>query len=96
MKIPNLSVVQENGPVTVNAKFVNLDLSGLSNAKVYKVSGFNENSNTVEIRFKTPKATCASPYKISGRILVFPVSGEGDSKLIFGELDCVESENNQK
>lgn len=84
MKIDILNVAQETGPITLLANFKNLDLTGLGKAKVYLISGFDKDSDAIEIRFKTPLATCAAPYKISGTILYVPLAGEGNSKLNFG------------
>jgi Haemolymph juvenile hormone binding protein (JHBP) len=84
MKIEVLNVTQETGPVSVFINFINLELLGLAKAKIYKISGFNKDSNSLEIRFKTPLAQCISPYKVSGKILIIPLSGEGNSKLVFG------------
>lgn len=84
LKVETLNVTQDSGPITISARFEKLDLFGLSKAKVYHISGFNENSEKLEIRFKTPLASCISPYKASGRILIIPISGEGNSRLLFG------------
>jgi hypothetical protein len=86
MKVDQLNVTQDAGPITIAAQFKNLDLLGLSKAKVYHISGFSEGSKKVEIRFKTPLASCVSPYKVAGRILIIPINGEGNSKLIFGGI----------
>lgn len=87
MKVKTLNVTQDTGAIQIAANFQNLDLFGLSKAKVYHISGFNEGSNKLEIRFKTPVASCVSPYKASGKILIIPISGEGDSKLVFGKVE---------
>ena len=83
MKVETLNVTQDSGPIKISARFENLNLLGLSKAKVYHISGFGENSEKLEIRFKTPLASCIGPYKASGRILIIPISGEGNSKLLF-------------
>lgn len=82
--IQRLNLVQ--GPeskVNINLNFMNILLGGISKAKVYKVSGFNEVSKLdyIDIRFKTPKLTIDGPYKSNGRILVLPIVGNGISHM---------------
>lgn len=89
LKVDNMTVVQEAGPVTLKAKFRDLDLRGLSKAVVYKVSGFDKEpgNSKLEIRLKTPLASAVGPYKVDGRVLVLPIGGEGIIKLNFGEFN---------
>lgn len=88
LKVDNITVVQEAGPVTLKANFRDLDIRGLSKAVVYKVTGFNQEpgNSKLEIRLKTPLASAIGPYKADGKVLVIPIGGEGIIKLNFGEL----------
>lgn len=74
--------------VNIALYFNDIDLFGLSKAKVYKASGFNEISklNTIDIRFSTPQLMIVGPYKANGRILVLPIKGNGTSHIILGEF----------
>lgn len=85
MTIDILNVTQESPIVTIYANFENIDLTGLEKAKIYKISGFNNESNELEIRLKTPLASCVGPYKLTGSILLIPISGQGNIKLVFGK-----------
>lgn len=86
LKVEKIIVKQESGPVVITANFRNIDLSGLSKSRVYKVSGFTASpeNGKLEIRFKTPLASVVGPYKVNGRILGLPIGGEGIVKLNFG------------
>jgi hypothetical protein len=72
--------------VNIALYFSNIDMFGLSKAKVYKAAGFNRPSelDVVDIRFKTPSLMIVGPYKASGRILLLPLSGQGKSSMILG------------
>lgn len=88
MIVETISIFQDAGPISINAQFRNVTLTGLSKAKVYKVSGFKKNpqGNILEIHFKTPLASAVGPYKMSGKILILPLDGEGNMKLNFGNI----------
>lgn len=73
--------------VNINLNFMDIDLSGIKNAIVYKASGFNEISKLdyIDIRFKLPKLTIDGPYKSSGRILILPIVGNGLCHMTLGK-----------
>lgn len=75
-------------PVNIKLNFRNITFVGLSNAEVYKVSGFHQNpqGDKLDIRFKTPKITIAGPYKINGKVLILPIQGDGLCNLTLGNL----------
>lgn len=78
----------DQSPVNIKLNFRNITFTGLSIAKVYKVSGFNENpqGDKLDIRFKTPKITIAGPYKVLGKVLILPIQGDGTCNLTLGDL----------
>lgn len=48
--------------------------------------GFQENPNgKYELRYKAPRIDLAGPYVISGKILILPIQGEGQSNISIGE-----------
>lgn len=78
-----------NNSVTVHLKFRKVNLFGLSDARVYKISGFQADPerNKLEIKFKTPLASIEGPYSINGKVLVLPIQGKGNIKLDLLNLD---------
>lgn len=73
----------------IDLKFRNVELLGLSKARVYKVSGFKRDphSNKVEFHFKTPLASLVGPYSVNGKILFLPIYGDGKVLLNLENLD---------
>lgn len=48
--------------------------------------GFDENiEGKYEIRARGPKVSLLGPYKISGKILILPIQGEGQSNITISE-----------
>lgn len=79
----------DSSPVNIKLNFRNITLSGLSHAKVYKISGFNRNPNgdKLDIRFKAPEIAVIGPYKSIGRVLVLPIQGEGMCNMTMQNVD---------
>lgn len=75
--------------MNIKLNFRNIELLGLSKARVYKVSGFNRNpqSNKIDIRFRIPRIVISGPYKTIGRILVLPITGEGIANMTLTDAD---------
>jgi hypothetical protein len=78
-----------NNSVQIHLKFRKVNLFGLSDARVYKISGFQADPerNKLEIKFKTPLGVIEGPYSINGKILVLPIQGKGNIKLELQNLD---------
>lgn len=90
MKIDKMDIVQGgNVSVQIDLKFRNVELLGLSKAKVYKVSGFKKDpeGNKLEFSFKTPLGTLVGPYVINGQLLILPIQGNGTVTLNLENLD---------
>lgn len=75
--------------VQIHLKFRKVNLFGLSDARIYNISGFQADPerNKLEIKFKTPLASIEGPYSIEGKVLVLPIQGKGDIKLELQNLD---------
>lgn len=91
--IQRMNLVQ--GPeskVNIALNFMNIKMRGLSKAKLYKASGFNEPSklDLIDFRFKTPKLMIDGPYSSKGRILVLPIDGKGISHMHLGMLGMLQ------
>jgi hypothetical protein len=78
-----------NGSVQLNLRFRKSELTGLSNAKVYKFTGFQENpdKNILEMNMKTPLGLLAGKYDIDGKMLILPIKGRGNFTLNLENLD---------
>lgn len=90
MVIEKMDIVQNgNASVQMNLRFRKSELSGISNAKVYKFTGFQENpdKNVLEMAFKTPLGTLAGKYDIDGKMLILPIKGRGNFTLNLENLD---------
>lgn len=90
LKIDRMDIVQGgNVSVQIDLKFRNVQLVGLSKAKVYKISGFKKDpeGNKLEMSFKTPLGTLVGPYVIDGKLLILPIQGNGTVTLNLENLD---------
>lgn len=78
-----------NNSVQISLKFRKVSLFGLSDARVYKISGFQADPerNKLEIKLKTPLGVIEGPYSINGKVLVLPIQGKGNIKLELQNLD---------
>jgi Haemolymph juvenile hormone binding protein (JHBP) len=88
LKIDRLDLIRdEKSPVNIKLNFRDIELTGISKAKVYKLSGFNRNSQSdkVDFRFKMPQLQITGPYKSFGKILLLPIQGDGTSNMTLGE-----------
>lgn len=76
-----MRVVQDSGPVVVEAKMMNFELYGFSKGNFYKFKGFDKNE--LQIGLKTPAGIFKGPYNINGKVLIIPVTGEGTTNTKF-------------
>lgn len=84
-KVDTMTIQQNSGGVNILAKLTKFDIVGFSGAKIYKLSGFE--NDLIDLRFRMPAATLLGPYKINGNILILPVNGSGKMKLHFKNFD---------
>lgn len=92
LKIDKMDVIQgENSPVNIELNFQNVDLLGLSQTLIKSVTGFQKDFNRkkVEVRGFIPTINFIGGYKISGRILVLPITGVGQSNITLSRTECV-------
>jgi Haemolymph juvenile hormone binding protein (JHBP) len=88
LHIGKLNLLQgAESKVNIALKFHDIDMHGLSKAKVYRASGFNEISklNVIDIRFFTKKLIIKGPYEIDGKVILLPIVGKGNSVLSLGK-----------
>jgi len=79
-----MRVIQDSGPVVIEATMMNFEILGFSKGNFYKFKGFEE--NVLEIGLKTPSGVFKGPYKINGKILIIPVTGEGTTDTKFSNF----------
>lgn len=90
LKIEKMDIVQHgNASVQLNLRFRKSDLTGISDARVYQFTGFQENSdkNILEMGFKTPLGVIAGEYDIEGKMMILPIQGHGNFTLNLENLD---------
>lgn len=63
--------------MSVDLKFNNIVLTGMSKSVAYKVSGFDKNAGRLTLKSKTPVFTLYGPYKQTGQVLILPIRGSG-------------------
>lgn len=87
LRINKLEIVQPDGPVTLKLYMKNVDLHGLSNAKITRVSGFEKNFEKakIEVVVSFPQMRLQGLYKIDGRVQVLPVQGQGNANMTFSK-----------
>lgn len=66
----------------------NVDLHGLTSARITKMSGFEKSFEKakIEVIVNFPQMRLEGPYKIDGRVQVLPVQGQGNANMTFSEL----------
>lgn len=89
LRIDQMELKQnEESPVNIELNFRNVTFSGLSKARIYKLSGFNKNphGNKIDIRLKSPRIELYGPYRANGRVLLLPIQGDGICNLTLGNF----------
>lgn len=71
--------------------FKNIRTTGLSQGRIYNVSGFNRNpeKDIIEMRCFVPKVIIQGDYKVDGRAIILPIKGNGRATLVFGKIDLL-------
>lgn len=88
LKVDRMTIQQKEGPVMLKIDLNNFQFKGLSGVRFSKVDGFRRDFEKakIEMRFKFPEIHIEGPYKIEGRVLVLPVSGNGNCTMRFCEF----------
>lgn len=83
LHIPNIVIKQgADSPVNIELAFKDVNLIGLSKLQFTKFGGFQKDpAGEYLISLKGPALDLIGPYKISGRVLVLPIQGVGDSNI---------------
>ena len=81
LKIDDMQVNENIGPVEIEATMKNLKVFGLSTGSFYKFRGFE--NNKLEIGLKTPSGVTRGLYTVDGSVLFIPVAGKGAGNCTF-------------
>lgn len=89
LHIPSIAIKQgAESPVNIELKFTDADILGMSDSRFYKIDGFQADATgKYELNVKAPVLYLVGPYTISGRVLVLPIQGEGNSNTTLIEPD---------
>nr|XP_013113590.1 unnamed protein product [Stomoxys calcitrans] len=87
IKIGKMSIKQDSdSPVNIDLTFTNNEISGLRTSKFANIKGFGKDiSTTHELVVKSENLYLAGDYKISGKVLLLPISGTGKHKITLVE-----------
>ncbi|XP_037951283.1 protein takeout-like [Teleopsis dalmanni] len=78
-------VLEKNpaSPVNIELSFNDVNLNGLQNLKIKKLKGLDANLKEItEVEAEVPSLSLEGPYSINGKVLVLPIVGKGDCKII--------------
>ncbi|KAK9500489.1 hypothetical protein O3M35_001744 [Rhynocoris fuscipes] len=82
LEVSEISVTENNKKsIAMNVTLKDVKITGLKNAKMTK-SSFDLDKKHVELFFSVPKVVVDSMYKVSGKFLVLPITGEGPAHLV--------------
>ncbi|XP_049949396.1 circadian clock-controlled protein daywake-like [Schistocerca serialis cubense] len=78
LEVTQVAVLADGeGPVAVNSTLTGMKIRGLSQAKAVQ-HRFNPKTLSLDSRLQIPRLSIDSKYKLSGRLLVLPINGNGD------------------
>ncbi|XP_032305368.2 protein takeout [Drosophila ananassae] len=72
-----------HSPVNIDLSFRDVDLLGLGDAIPKRVGGFTLNlGRSIELVMEVPELAVKGPYSVDGRVLILPIVGKGNAKII--------------
>lgn len=87
LQVTEIAVLsQGDGPVAVNSTLTDMLVRGLSKTTAV-LHRLNPKTNTLDTRLQIPRLRVDAKYKLSGRLLVLPLSGNGDVTIEPENLD---------
>lgn len=84
-----LEIIQEgNDPVRVGINMSQVFIHGLTYAVMDTAKGFEKvfDGNTIYLKGFMPRSELLNHFKVNGRILMFPIEGEGTSNVTFHDI----------
>ncbi|XP_047098153.1 protein takeout-like [Schistocerca piceifrons] len=86
LAISALSIGRGSGPVDVSLDFKDLTIHGLSSA-VIETASFDTKTLSLDMQTRFPgPVSLLGQYRIDGKVLVLPITGEGRCNLTFADL----------
>ncbi|KAG4081163.1 hypothetical protein HA402_014611 [Bradysia odoriphaga] len=88
IKNVNVETGGENTPINLKIQFKRANVTGISDYKINKIIGFEKDprKSKFEMFGSVKLASLSGPYRISGKFLLLPVSGNGHANIFFGNL----------
>lgn len=86
LKIDKVDIQQGGqGPVNLMISFSSLNILGLSKAQLKSVTGLSRNfdGEKIDIKGHVPIMNMIGNSKLSGRVLVLPITGDGQANITF-------------
>lgn len=86
--IKKIDIEQGNGPVVLNLNINNARIEGYSGLRFRSIQGLGKNLDKAKVEFKyyQPIFQLTGNYKASGKVLVFPVQGDGRANITLCEF----------
>lgn len=86
--IKKIDIEQGRGPVELNLNLNNAIIEGFSGVRFRSIQGLGKNLDKakVEIKYYQPNFQLSGNYKASGKVLVFPVQGDGRANITLCEF----------
>lgn len=77
----------QNSPVNMVLKLLDIDVYGLDKIHASKFQGFEKDpiKSKIELHGIIPRLTISGNYKMKGQILVLPIQGNGKCNITIGK-----------
>ncbi|XP_014289100.1 protein takeout [Halyomorpha halys] len=85
--LPEVVMNQGRGSVTVQSRYTDLHIHGPTDFKLHQVK-VDLDKDRVKIKLSIPKLQTKGNYTISGRILMLPISGSGESRGNYSNIEA--------
>ncbi|KAF5281665.1 hypothetical protein FQR65_LT14595 [Abscondita terminalis] len=80
--VPSATIKEGTGAVHVVQKFTDLNLHGISQSSIFKlITTHHKDTMTLIANVTSPEYVLEANYDFDGRLLVFPIVGDGKSKI---------------
>uniref|UniRef100_A0A2H1VVY7 SFRICE_007389 n=1 Tax=Spodoptera frugiperda TaxID=7108 RepID=A0A2H1VVY7_SPOFR len=85
--VPALSIQQSSGPISVRSSYSNVTVKGPSKMKVKDVD-VNTQLHRVVARLYIPDLQMTGNYRVTGKLLMLPIDGQGQFAAKYGDIDA--------
>ncbi|XP_063991768.1 protein takeout-like [Diachasmimorpha longicaudata] len=86
--VPQVEISQAAGPVSISSNYSNIRIAGGSdfNLKSVKIDADNDR---IRLKLYIPRLSMVSDYNMSGQILMLPITGHGQARGNFTDIDAI-------